>query len=86
MPTPTPTTSIRSFDEVGTDAYGSLANTSHDLYDIFVKNPTNRSSECASTTGDDFFLQPSQINCDYNWRTGETPMDLGQDQVLLCGR
>ncbi len=48
------------FADAGVD-YGYLPS-DNELYDVMVKNPSNRSGECTSTSGDDYFLEPSTVN------------------------
>ncbi len=50
-----------------------LPNT-HALYDVFTQDPSNRSSECASTSGSDYFFEP--VNLSHT-----SPLDLGNDTV-----
>ncbi|MCP4450913.1 MAG: hypothetical protein GY809_05585, partial [Planctomycetes bacterium] len=50
-----------------------LPNT-HALYDVFTQDPSNRSSECASTSGSDYFFEP--VNLSHT-----SPLDLGSDTV-----
>lgn len=53
----------------------------HELRDIFVKNPSNKSAECDSTTVDDFFFEPSSGFVIGTPFTGETPINAGEDRV-----
>ena len=53
----------------------------HPLYDVVMKNPSDRSSECSSTTGDDYFFEPASIWGAGTPYTGETPLDLGDDRI-----
>ncbi len=55
--------------------------TGHPLRDVFVKNPTDRSSECDTTTGDDFFLEPSGGFTGGTWQTAPTPLHVGNDRI-----
>jgi hypothetical protein len=55
--------------------------TSSELRDIFVKNPSDRSTECAATAGDDFFLEPHTVTSLGNYNEGTTPVHLGKDRV-----
>jgi hypothetical protein len=51
------------------------------LRDIFVKNPTDRSTECSSTSGDDFFFEPSSGFVVGGPYTGDTPLHAGTNRV-----
>jgi hypothetical protein len=54
----------------------------HELYDVMVKNPPNRSGECKSTAGDDYFLEPSHVNnFGAQYKDAKTPLDLGENRV-----
>jgi hypothetical protein len=53
----------------------------HELRDVFVKNPGDRSAECASTTGDDFFFEPSSGFIEGDQWTAQTPLHAGEDKV-----
>jgi len=53
----------------------------HPLRDIFVKNPTDRSSECDTTTGDDYFIEPISVPGGGNYKDSTTPLHLGNDRV-----
>jgi len=53
----------------------------HELYDVVMKNPFGRSSECSSTPGDDYFFEPASIFGGGTPYTGETPLDLGEDRI-----
>lgn len=53
----------------------------HELYNVVVKNPSDRSSECNNTTGDDYFFEPASIWGAGTPYTGETPLDLGDDRI-----
>ena len=67
------------FTEEGVD-FGRLPS-SNPLSNMVVKNPVDRSSECASTTGDDYFLEPAVIYGAGTQWSGSTPLDLGDKQV-----
>ncbi|MBA7692412.1 hypothetical protein ES703_100979 [subsurface metagenome] len=47
------------FADAGVD-WGRLPS-GNELYDVVVKNPGDRSGECNSTTGDDYFLEPVSV-------------------------
>jgi len=68
------------FADAGVDA-GYLPS-DNELYDVMVKNPSNRSSECKTTTGDDYFLEPSSVNNKgAQYKDARTPLDLGDNRV-----
>jgi hypothetical protein len=51
------------------------------LRDIFVKNPSDRSTECSSTTGNDYFFEPSSGFALGTEKTGATPIHAGNNKV-----
>ncbi len=51
------------------------------LRDIFVKNPSDRAAECASTTGNDYFFEPSSGFIAGTTKTGKTPINIGDNKV-----
>ncbi|MBN2019845.1 MAG: hypothetical protein JW749_06435 [Sedimentisphaerales bacterium] len=51
------------------------------LRDVFVKNPGDRSAECATTTGDDYFFEPSTGFVTGGPKSGDTPLNAGQNRV-----
>jgi hypothetical protein len=51
------------------------------LRDIFVKNPSDRATECAGTTGDDYFFEPSSNFVAGTEKTGATPINVGENKV-----
>lgn len=51
------------------------------LRNIFVKNPSDRSSENSSTSGDDYFLEPSSVSGGGTQKDAPTPLNLGNDRV-----
>lgn len=53
----------------------------HELYDVVVKNPGDRSSECAGTAGDDYFFEPGSITGGGDYRDAATPLNLGNDRT-----
>jgi hypothetical protein len=68
------------FADAGVD-WGYLPS-DHELYDVMVKSPSNRSGECVSTTGDDYFLEPSQVNnFGAQYKDAKTPLHLGDTRV-----
>jgi hypothetical protein len=68
------------FKDAGVD-WGYLPS-DNELYDVMVKNPTDRSNECATTSGDDYFLEPSKVdNFGAQYKDAKTPLDLGENRV-----
>ncbi len=67
------------FDDLGISS-GYLP-VGHPLRDVVVKNPSDRSSECATTPGDDFFFEPRSISGAGTPKTAVTPLDLGDGNV-----
>jgi hypothetical protein len=53
----------------------------HELRNVFVKNPSNRSAECSSTTGNDYFFEPSTGIIGGTWKTAPTPLHAGNGRV-----
>ena len=54
-----------------------------ELYNVVVKNPGDRATECACTSGDDYFLEPaSGFIQGGNPKDGATPLNLGNDQRI----
>jgi hypothetical protein len=53
----------------------------NELRDVFEINPTNMTSECATTPGDDYFFTPSAGFTEGNWKTAPTPLNAGNDRV-----
>jgi hypothetical protein len=51
------------------------------LRNVFQKNPTNRSTECSSTTGNDYFLEPVTVTGGGGEKEARTPLHLGNDRV-----
>lgn len=54
----------------------------HELHNVVVKNPGNRATECASTSGDDYFLEPAGGFIAGTPKGGGTPLDLGDDERI----
>ena len=53
-----------------------------ELYNVMVKNPGNRSSECGTTSGDDYFLEPASVsNNGADSKEAKTPLNMGEDRV-----
>ena len=54
----------------------------HELYNVVVKNPSDRSTECSTTTGDDYFLEPSSVsNSGTSSKDAKTPLNLGSGRI-----
>ncbi len=53
----------------------------NELRDIFVINPSNRSAECSSTTGNDYFLEPTKVTGGGSQKDATTPLHLGNERV-----
>ena len=51
------------------------------LRNVFVKNPSDRTAECGTTTGDDFFFEPSTGFVLGKEKEGKTPLNAGTDRV-----
>ncbi len=68
------------FDDLGISS-GYLP-AGHPLRDVVMKNPSGRTSECASTTGDDFFFEPRVCNNNgADSHEARTPLDLGDGNL-----
>ena len=68
------------FKDAGVD-WGYLPS-NNELYDVVVKNPTNRRSECNTTKGDDYFLEPARVsNTGGTQKDAKTPLDLGENRI-----
>ena len=53
----------------------------NELYDVMVKNPTDRSGECASTAGDDYFLEPASVSGGGDQKDATTPLSMGDNRI-----
>ena len=53
----------------------------NELYNVMVKNPGDRSGECTSTAGDDYFLEPVSVTGGGDEKSATTPLDMGADRV-----
>jgi len=51
------------------------------LRNVFVKNPSDRSTECGATSGNDYFFEPSTGFVNGSPYTGDTPLHAGNDRV-----
>ena len=67
------------FADAGVD-WGYLPS-GNELYDVMVKNPSNRSSECSTTAGDDYFLEPASVSGGGDQKSATTPLHLGDNRV-----
>jgi hypothetical protein len=67
------------FQSAGVDA-GKLPK-DNPLRDVFVKNPPNMGSECSSTIGDDYFLEPVVVTGGGTQKEATTPLHLGNDRI-----
>ena len=53
----------------------------HELRDVFQINPSGMTAECATTSGNDYFLTPSSGLIGGSWDTAPTPLDVGENRV-----
>jgi hypothetical protein len=53
----------------------------HELYNVVVKNPSNRAEECSSTAGDDYFLEPRNVIGGGGPKDATTPLHLGDNRI-----
>jgi hypothetical protein len=53
----------------------------HPLRDVFVKNPNDRTAECGTSAGDDFFFEPSSGFKVGGPHSGDTPLHAGENRV-----
>ena len=53
----------------------------HELYNVMVKNPSDRGGECASTSGDDYFLEPASVSGGGGQKDATTPLHLGDNRI-----
>ena len=53
----------------------------NELYNVMVKNPGDRSGECGTTSGDDYFLEPTSVTGGGNQKDAPTPLNLGNDRI-----
>jgi hypothetical protein len=51
------------------------------LRDIFQKNPSDMTTECATTPGNDYFLTPRTGFVGGTWKTAPTPINIGTDKI-----
>ena len=67
------------FADAGVDS-GYLPS-GNELYDVVVKNPGDRSGECNSTAGDDYFLEPVSVTGGGGQKDATTPLHLGDNRI-----
>jgi len=67
------------FADAGVD-WGYLPS-DNELYNVMVKNPTDRSGECASTAGDDYFLEPASVSGGGDQKDARTPLSMGDNRI-----
>jgi hypothetical protein len=67
------------FADAGVDS-GYLPS-GNELYDVVVKNPSDRSGECNSTAGDDYFLEPVSVTGGGDQKGATTPLHLGDNRI-----
>lgn len=53
----------------------------NELYNVMVKNPTDRFGECASTAGDDYFLEPASVSGGGDQKDATTPLSMGDNRI-----
>ncbi len=68
------------FEGETVDSAGHLP-TGNELRDVFARNPGDRSAECGTTSGNDYFFEPSQGFIEGNYKTAMTPLHAGEDRV-----
>jgi len=67
------------FADAGVD-WGCLPS-GNELYNVMIKNPTDRLNECATTAGDDYFLEPRSISGGGGQKDAKTPLHLGDNRI-----
>ena len=68
------------FTDEGVD-WGYLPS-DNELYNVMVKNPPDRSGECSTTAGDDYFLEPASVsNEGAGQKDARTPLHLGDNRI-----
>jgi hypothetical protein len=68
------------FTNAGID-WGYLPS-SDELYNVVVKNPTDRASECSTTVGDDYFFEPASVsNFGAASTDAKTDLHLGENRI-----
>ncbi|MCP4261821.1 MAG: hypothetical protein GY774_30620 [Planctomycetes bacterium] len=53
----------------------------NELYNVMVKNPGDRSSECSTTFGDDYFFEPASVSGGGDQKDATTPLNMGDNRV-----
>jgi len=53
----------------------------NELYNVMVRNPSNRGSECGSTSGDDYFFEPASVSGGGGQKDATTPLHLGDSRI-----
>jgi hypothetical protein len=53
----------------------------NELYNVVIKNPGDRASECSSTPGDDYFFEPRNVSGGGDFRSANTPLQLGNGRI-----
>ncbi len=53
----------------------------NELYNVMVKNPSNRSGECSATSCDDYFLEPASVIGGGTQKDAPTPLNVGENRV-----
>jgi len=67
------------FADAGVD-WGHLPS-GNELYNVVVKNPADRSGECAATAGDDYFLEPASVSGGGDQKDATTPLHMGDNRI-----
>lgn len=52
-----------------------------ELYNVVIKNPSDRAGECSSTAGDDYFFEPRNVYAGGDFRSANTPLHLGDGRI-----
>jgi hypothetical protein len=53
----------------------------NELYNVMVKNPGDRSGECGTTSGDDYFLEPASVTGGGTQKDAPTPLNMGENRI-----
>jgi hypothetical protein len=53
----------------------------NELRNVFVKNPSDRNTECSSTTGNDYFIEPISVSGSGTQKDAPTPLNLGDNRI-----
>jgi len=54
----------------------------NELRDIFAINPADRKTECGTTAGDDYFLEPVSITGGGTQKDAPTPLNVGENRIF----